>query len=295
MKSTLEELPNRIAGLPSELPDDDEEAKRFDLLILRLQLAVIRADRGFDRLRAVVVETAAALEEQSNIPMIAQQLELIQEVQSDDFWQDVTAPMLERVRRRLRDLVKLIEKAKRRPIYTDFEDVMGDAKTVLLPGFDGTTNFEQFRRKAQHFLREHEDNPVVQKLRRNEALTSKDLVDLQQVLIAAGVGTDADIERATREASGFGLFVRSLVGMERDAAAAAFSAFLSDRSLTADQIEFVNMIVEHVTEHGFMLPARLYESPFTDVSPTGPDGVFGDGRVDALIDVLHEVQGRAVA
>ena len=44
-----------------------------------------------------------------------------------------------------------------------------------------------------------------------------------------------------------------------------------------------------------MLPARLYESPFTDVSPTGPDGVFAEGRVDALIGVLHEVQDRARA
>ena len=65
--------------------------------------------------------------------------------------------------------------------------------------------------------------------------------------------------------------------------------------ITADQIEFVNLIVDHVTAHGFMLPARLYESPFTDVSPTGPDGVFADGRVDALIGVLHEVQDRALA
>jgi len=43
-------------------------------------------------------------------------------------WPALFAPMLERLRRRLRDLIKLIEKQKRKPIYTDFEDEMGDGR-----------------------------------------------------------------------------------------------------------------------------------------------------------------------
>ncbi len=60
---------------------------------------------------------------------------LIQEVQTDEWWQDVTVPMLERVRRRLRDLVKLIDKQQRKLVYTDFEDEIGAETTVELPGF----------------------------------------------------------------------------------------------------------------------------------------------------------------
>ena len=55
---------------------------------------------------------------------------LIQDVQTDEWWQDVTVPMLEGVRRRLRDLVQLIEKQQRKPIYTDFEDEMGGETAV---------------------------------------------------------------------------------------------------------------------------------------------------------------------
>ncbi len=57
--------------------------------------------------------------------MVRDQMALIQDVQTDEWWQDVTVPMLEGMRRRLRDLIKLIEKQKRKPIYTDFEDEMG--------------------------------------------------------------------------------------------------------------------------------------------------------------------------
>ncbi len=45
------ELEREIAGLPSEQEAEDEEAKRFDLLILNLQLAVLRTEPAFVRLR----------------------------------------------------------------------------------------------------------------------------------------------------------------------------------------------------------------------------------------------------
>jgi hypothetical protein len=48
------------AGLPSEQAAEDEEAKRFDLLILKLQLSVLRSE-------------PALLEEQASIPMVHQQ------------------------------------------------------------------------------------------------------------------------------------------------------------------------------------------------------------------------------
>jgi len=126
----LAELAHEVAGLPSELEAEAEEAKRFDLLVLRLQLARLRSDCGFDRLRDDLKAIAGLLEEKSAIPMVRDQMALILDLQTDEWWQDVTVPMLELVRRRLRDLVKLIEKQRRKLIYTDFEDVMGDEAHV---------------------------------------------------------------------------------------------------------------------------------------------------------------------
>ena len=92
-------LARDVAGLPSELVDEDEEAKRFDLLILRLQLALLRVEPGFERWRDQVRAIAALLEEKSSIPMVREQMPLIQEIQSDAWWDDVTTPMLESARR----------------------------------------------------------------------------------------------------------------------------------------------------------------------------------------------------
>lgn len=291
----LSELSHEVAGLPSELDPEGEEAKRFDLLILNLQLAILRAEPRFARLREQVMELAGLLEEQPSIPMIRDQMPLIQEVQTEEWWQDVTIPMLEVLRRRLRDLIKLIEKAKRRPIYTDFEDEMGGETAVELPGFAGGTDYLRFRAKAQAFLRAHQDHVAINKLRMNRPLTASDLAELERMLAESGIGAAEDIRRAAGESRGLGLFVRSLVGLDRAAAKAALAGFLDGKALSAGQIEFVNLIVDHLTEHGVMEVAMLYESPFTDLTPRGPDGLFSPVELDELIRTIDAVRARAVA
>jgi type I restriction enzyme R subunit len=291
----LSELAHEVAGLPAELDPEAEEAKRFDLLILNLQLATLRSEPGFERLRDQVKAIAGLLEEKSAIPMVREQMPLIQDVQIDEWWQDVTVPMLEIVRRRLRDLIKLIEKQQRKPIYTDFEDLMGAEAHVALPGFGEGADFAKFRAKAQAYLRAHQDHIAIQKLRTNKPLTAMDLAELERVLVESGVGAQADIERAKSESHGLGLFVRSLVGMDREAAKQALAAFLAGKTLGANQIEFVNLIVNHLTEHGVMEARRLYESPFTDLTPHGPEGLFSQSSVDELIAILDEVRRTAFA
>ncbi len=65
------------------------------------------------------------------------------------------------------------------------------------------------------------------------------------------------------ESPGLGLFVCSLVGLDREIAKQELARFLSGKTLNSNQIEFANMIVDYLTEHGVMDAILLYESPFT--------------------------------
>ena len=89
------------------------------------------------------------------------------------------------------------------------------------------------------------------------------------------------------------MFVRSLVGLDREAAKGALAGFLAGKAATANQIEFLNLIVNHLTEHGVMEPALLYESPFTDLTPRGPEGLFDATQVGQLVAALERITAMA--
>jgi type I restriction enzyme R subunit len=247
------QLTDEVAGLPTGLVDDDQDAKQFDLLMLRTQLALLRSDRQFAGLKKTIVEIASELELVRNIPMVAAELALILELQTDEYWQDITVPMLETVRRRLRSLVKLIELKKRAIVFSDFEDEIGAGTAVQFSGVSVGTDMERFRAKARQFLHANSGHIAILKLRRNEPLTSTDLSELERIFAEAGVGAPEDIARV-REEGGLGVFVRSLVGLDRAAAKRAFDGFLQGRNLTAHQHEFIDMMIDHLTERGVMDP-----------------------------------------
>jgi type I restriction enzyme R subunit len=288
------ELSERVAGLPTELVDDDEEAKRFDMLVLRTQLAVLQALPDFVSLKTRIQAIANALEAQDSIPAIKAQMVLIQSVAAEPWWEDVTVGMLESARKKLRALVQLIEKGQKHVMYTDFEDELGTDTTIELPGVRTGMNLEKFKDKARQFLREHASHVSLQRLRRNQPLTTSDLGELERMLVRAG-GSPEIIQQATQQSQGLGVFIRSLVGLDREAAKQAFSRFVAGTTTTGSQLEFIDLVVQYLTENGVMDAARLYESPFTDISQQGPEAVFPAPKVTELVQVLDGIRERARA
>jgi type I restriction enzyme, R subunit len=188
--------------------------------------------------------------------------------------------------------VKFIEKTKRQNIYTDFTDLIGEERIIDLPGFAAGLDVERFRDKTQQFLKAHENDPVIHKLRWNEPLTRADLDSLEKILVEAGAGTQDELTKL-RSGSGLGLFVREMIGLDRKAAKRAFDGFLAGKTLTANQIQFVNLVIDYLTQSGWMRAAQLYESPFTDFSSRGVEGVFDSTQVTELFLVLDNIRQSA--
>lgn len=293
------DVTQHLAGLPTGFQEDErsEEAKRFDYLVLRLQLGYLNADHAYTSLRSQVQEIASALLDPTilSIPAVKQQQVLLEEVASDDWWQDITLPMLETMRKRLRALVKLVPRIRRGAVYTDFEDELGDLSLPDLKGVPLGPNKTRFEAKVRTYVRSHANEPVVRKISGNEQLTAADLDGLSALFIESRFGTPEDIEQVTAEHYGFGLFLRAMTGLDYEAAAAAIDQFMSGRTFTPQQQGYLELLVEVLAKNGSTVIGELYEqgSLFMRRAPQGPDQLFTSVEVDAIDAVLTAVRATA--
>ena len=219
--------------------------------------------------------------------------ELLREVTSDEWWQDVTVDMLEEMRRDLRSLVRLLDKSKGTIVYTDFQDTLGEVVERDMPELVTGTDTERFTAKIRDYLRRQPDNLALAKVRTGKPLTAADLDSLEELLARSGAGAQEDIQRAVENAKGLGRFIRSLVGLDQQAVNAKFAEFLDGTTATANQIDFIGLVVSYLTRHGAMEPAQLYDPPFTDNAPKGPDEFFPPTQMAQLIEIIKSINASA--
>jgi type I restriction enzyme R subunit len=117
--------------------------------------------------------------------------------------------------------------------------------------------------KAEFYVRQHQDNAVIAKLKHNKPLTMSDVKVLEEILWSE-LGTKEEYD-AEYDGKPLGEFVREIVGLDMNAAKEAFGEFLNDTSLDSDQIYFVNQIVEYIVHNGLLKDFSVLQSaPFTD-------------------------------
>ncbi|WLD14363.1 DEAD/DEAH box helicase family protein [Planctellipticum variicoloris] len=290
----LVDIHQHLANLPT--PDDgDEFARRFDLLLLNLQLGILEASPHVPRWQNQVHGIAAGLEEKEAIPAVRQHLALIQELQTEEYWQHITLPMLEDVRRNLRALVQFLDReGKRDNVYTDFEDELGDAKEIeglIQPD----SRLGNYRLKVERFVRQHQDHPTIDRLRRNQPISTTDLQALEAILFAEnGPGGRDQFEQTYGTDMPLGKLIREIVGLDANAAKEAFAQFLAAGTLTGDQITFINQIIDHLVHNGLMDPKALFEPPFTDFHDQGISGVLPH-LAPQIVQVIRAINGNALA
>ena len=250
-------LQNEVAPLIQPY-DDEAKALRFDYLLYMLEFKLICGDK-YSRGRTDLMKKVTDLAEIGNIPAITAQKPLIEQLLHTDYLERAGLDEFEHIRQSLRDLIKYIP--NNRLVYeTDIADKMAEPewKESELE----SKGFENYKAKAEHYIKEHQDNAAIAKLKSNVPLTSDDIKELETILWSE-VGTKQDYDAEV--GAPLGEFVRSIVGMDMNAAKEAFSDYLTNANLDSRQIYFVNQIVEYIVHNGMMKDMSvLQEAPFTD-------------------------------
>jgi type I restriction enzyme R subunit len=288
----IDALMNRVSGLPS-YDEDDEFARRFDLLILNLQIAIAQKSAAQESYINKVKKIASGLEDKEAIPAVKKEMELIMELQEDTYWQDATLPMLEQVRRKLRDLVKFVDKEPGfSDVFTNFEDELGEV-TDGPELIKSDANLEEYRKRVKRFINDNRDHLTINRLRNNEPISKADIVALEDILFAEGGPISREEYEAIYEEQPLGLLVRSVVGLSRNAAKEAFAEFLSGAPLHPDQMSFLDEVVDYLVKNGTMEPKTMFETPFTNINDQGIAGIFSEDESKKVIDLVRHINQNA--
>lgn len=185
---------------------------------------------------------------------------MLEKIIQTDYIKTADVNEFEHIRKELRDLIKYIP-IERVRYTTDFSDeiLSTEWKEAELENDD----LKNYKAKAEYYVRQHQDNATIAKLKGNIPLTAEDVKELEKILWSE-VGTKEDYE-AEYGTKPLGEFVREIVGLDMAAAKAAFSQYLDGANLDSRQIYFVNQIVEYIVHNGMMKDLSvLQEPPFTD-------------------------------
>ena len=268
---------------------DDPKALRFDALLYGIELAYL-AGKKYSKARHDLLKKVAAVASVANIPEIIAESELIDKILHTDYLDNAGINEFEHIRESLRDLMKYIPQKKIR-YDTDFDDeiLSMEWKESELENDD----LKNYKAKAEFYVRQHQDNAVIAKLKGNVPLTAEDVKVLEGILWSE-VGTKQEYE-AEFGAKPLGEFVREIVGLDMNAAKAAFAEYLNDTNLDSRQIYFVNQIVEYIVHNGMMKDLSvLQETPFTDQGSIVE--IFTDLTVwMGIRKIIDQVNANAVA
>ncbi len=275
---------------PLILPDGDEaSAVRFDALMYGIELAYL-AGKKYGKAKSDLYKKVSGIASVANIPEIQVQSELIKKILHTSYVEDADIHDFEHIRENLRNLMKYLPKTSVR-YDTDFTDeiLSVDWKESELE----SDELKNYKAKAEYYVRQHQDNIVIAKLKTNKPLSASDISELENILWKE-IGTKDDYE-AEYGTKPLGEFVREIVGLDMNAAKEAFSEFLNETSMDSRQIYFVNQIVEYIVHNGMMKDLSvLQESPFTDKGSVVE--VFTDLNLwMGIRKVIEQINANAVA
>ncbi len=278
----------RLKSIGKLIPQDsdDESAKRFDVVMLHLQLAHIDSKARVGQYRKVVVTVATLLEQRGTVPAVIKRIDTIREVQQPQFWETETLDKLEHVRTELRDLIKLLKDSRQsRKFVIDIEDPYETA--------EGSEDFvvqTTYKQRVIDYLANNTDNPTLRKIQNFEQLESGDFTELERIFFEE-LGTREDYDELTDGRpykNNVAAFIRVINGIDRKKALLIYRNFIKDYNLTADQERYLKNILDYVSVNGDIDTRNFMEYPLKALNWRG---TFGNHFVQLkeFIKQIHQV------
>lgn len=291
--SAILEIQNYLSHLVSYTEDRDEMAKKFDLIIYQLELAILNGEKKQQNIIANIVNIGNSLKKKINIPTIKQKEATINNITSEQFWGTINLARLENLRIDLRELIQFLkDEEKEKPIYSNFEDFLDESNVKEHDLLANYTSLQSYKDRVENFIKKNRHHLVIDKLYKNIPITQQELKVLEEFFNQEKFNL-SEIEKEYNGIS-LGIFVRKILGLDIDAANKHFAQFIQDENLNANQMLFVQKIIDYLSKNGILEKSMLTQPPFTDYSDEGIMGVFEDSsKIFKIIQLIDDVNNNA--
>jgi type I restriction enzyme, R subunit len=269
------------------------EARSFDLLIARLQTACLLKSADVDGHRAELFNRLSAL--QMHLNPVREKADIIKDVKSSAFWENLTPEALEQIRRPLGDIIHFHDRLTGSAVPAKVIDVEEDQAAFEYNRRE--TNFvanemKAFKQAVDAELKKHiETDPVLRRIREGDTVTEDDLNAIVALVLAQNKDVSKTQLKAFFSPTAEDLLfeLRRITGLDQSTVKARFESFVNAHpELNAKQIRFLNLLQNHLVKFGVITVDRLYDQPFTVVDADGPDGVFDEPVMAELLILLNQ-------
>lgn len=271
--------------------EKDESAINFDVAMYGIMVSTMSKDKKFARLKRHIVNNAKTLiSECVTIPDVKVKITELKELISDNYWNAQDILKFEETRKSLRDIMKFIPAKKVKFHYTDFEDEV--VQRIEGRKIDMTSSeFEDYRARVNEYIESHKNQPVIDKLIHNEPISQDDYRELERIFTKE-LGTANDYQINYQDTP-FGILIRRVAKMDRDAAYAAFSTFIAEERPNAEQIHFIGQVVDYVVENGYINNViDLMKAPFD--RPYKFSAIFTRDEQIKFVQVVNSIKSNAM-
>jgi type I restriction enzyme R subunit len=290
--SKVSEIKMHLSALVTDVLGE-EYSKRLDLLLYNLQIYKLKNSKRQIFYIEKIIKIAECLRRKDTIPEVIKKMPLIKQVVDFEFWNNANIVDIDEVRSELRDLMYCLDREEQQIFYTNYTDVI-DGEMVEYDIVNSSTQMEGYKRRVEKFIRANASHIAIYRLKNNIPITENDILELEKIMFDGGsLGTKDDFEKEYGTQP-LGVFIRSIIGLERKSVNEAFNNFIQSGNLNADQIRFIDSIIDYFTENGIIDPDKLFQPPFTDINDQGLLGVFDEVKADELINIIREINDRAV-
>ena len=289
-------LKKKIAPLMKFIPDVNLNEAMFILKCEQYVLAYLQNNqKDMQRAMEMIAEYAESLPMTLND--VKAKKEIINMVTRQDFWDGVKEDDLFKIRDELSGLMQYKQPDPTPQIVIDMGDVVKQ-RTLLEYGPNLQEEYiDTYQTKVEKKIKElAESEPVIRKLKKDEALTQADLEQLERTLNAPDLYiTEKNLKKIYDENRGTLVeFVKKILGLyefpdPKQKIKEAFSTFVIEKNyLNANQVNFVRTLATVFSSKKHVEIDDFFNPPFTNIG--SPTSLFKKEELEEMVGLCQKLE-----